>query len=110
MMPKNVSRLLILFFLTATILSRPASATWEDDKRKHAMVGTAIYGLCVGIGYLFEDDRLNYKTCLIPVGVAAVAKESYDRRGHGTPEWKDIGATIALPVAIAGVTYTIYEW
>ena len=109
-MPKmHLSPLLFFVFLLTSVLGGSAAA-WEDDKEKHMIAGTAIYGICVALGYLTDEELINYKTCLIPVGVAAVGKEWYDSRNDGAADWKDVGATLVVPAAIAGVTYTVYEW
>ncbi len=106
--PKHLAVTLALYL---SLLQNDAAAEIAADKKNHMLVGTAIYGICIGFGYLSgTEDWFNYKTCLIPVGIAAVAKERYDKKGHGTPEWADIGATVAIPAIIAGVTYTVYEW
>ena len=82
----------------------------DSDKMKHAAVGTAIYGVCVIAAEAADIEWLDYKTCLIPVGIAAVGKEIYDDRRGGDSEWADAGATVALPAMIAGFAYTLYEW
>ncbi len=82
----------------------------DSDKTKHIAAGTAIYGICVGIGHLTETAWLNYKTCLIPVGIAAIGKEMYDANSDGNADWADAGATMVVPAVIAGLTYTLYEW
>ncbi len=82
----------------------------DSDKIKHAAAGTAIYGACVIAAEAAGIEWLDYKTCLIPVGIAAVGKEIYDDRTGGDSEWADVGATVALPALIAGFTYTLYEW
>ncbi|WP_201353056.1 hypothetical protein [Hydrogenimonas urashimensis] len=82
----------------------------DSDKTKHAVAGTLIYGACVGIGSATDTEWLNYKTCLLPVFVAAAGKEAYDAATDGDAEWADAGATVAFPLMIAGVTFLVYEW
>ena len=102
---------IVTFALILSLLQSDATAEIAVDKEEHMLVGTAIYGICIGFGYLSgTEDWFNYKTCLIPVGIIALDKERYDKKGHGTPEWADVRATVAIPVIIAGVTYIVYEW
>jgi hypothetical protein len=100
---------IVVGIVSAGVLQSQAFAL-DSDKAKHLAAGTAIYGLCVGIGHVAELEWLDYKTCLIPVGIAAVGKEIYDDNTGGDADWADAGATVALPVAIAGFTYVVYEW
>lgn len=97
-------------FVTAIVLSTTLKAQPQNDKAMHAAVGLAIYGVCVAVGALGEIDWINYKTCLIPVGVAAVGKEVYDRNNNGHPEKEDAEATFAGPAFISGTALTILAW
>lgn len=99
----------VVSFTFATATS-PALYGSDSDKVAHAAAGTAIYGACLVAGKVAHIDWLNYKTCLIPVGVAAVGKEIYDAQGNGDASAADAGATMAIPVLFAGVRYTLYEW
>lgn len=93
--------------LTAMVSTTEAS---NSDKVAHAAAGAAIYGACMVTGKVAHIDWLNYKICLIPVGVAAVGKEIYDAQGNGDASVGDAAATMAIPALFAGVKYTLYEW
>lgn len=97
-------------FFTIVLLSTSLRAQPANDKVTHAAVGLAIYGICVAAGAIGDIDWINYKTCLIPVGVAAVGKELYDRNNNGHPEKEDAEATFAGPAFISGATLTILAW
>jgi len=79
--------------------------TIADDKQKHIIAGTLIYGGCVFVGE-FTDFGLDAKTCLIPTFAAAVGKEVYDANFGGTADFNDFTATMFVPFG----TYTIYSW
>lgn len=78
----------------------------EKDKKQHAIGGMVIYLSCLAISKT-TDIGLNNKTCLIPVFVAGVGKELWDRnhKGH-VAELNDVVATVALPI----ISFTILEW
>lgn len=82
----------------------------ENDKVKHAVTGSVFYGVCVGFGAIADIDWINYKTCLIPLGVAAIGKEIYDQHIGKDPEVGDVVATMAVPVYSAGVTFIVLSW
>lgn len=96
--------------LAFSAASSPSLYASNHDKIAHAAVGTAIYGVCLVTGKVAHLDWLDYKTCLIPVGVAAVGKEIYDAQGNGDASAADAGATMAIPALFAGIRYTLYEW
>lgn len=103
---RTVFSCLALFVLTGG----DGKADVANDKVAHAVAGTVIYGVCIGFGALTDIDWINYKTCLIPVGVAAVGKEIYDNNYGGTPEAADAVATMAVPLLAAGITFTLHSW
>lgn len=57
------------------------------DKVQHIALGLVSYGVCVGIGELFEQRQLNSKTCVLAAVGAGLIKEGYDATGRGVVEW-----------------------
>lgn len=62
-----------------------------SDKLLHSFYGTCIYLLCSFINPLFG---------IISVIIVAIAKEAYDEFAYGGFDWKDIIATIAIPMLL----------
>ena len=80
-----------------------------EDKKLHAMAGTAIYVSCLfvaGIAYNNSVEWLNAKTCLVPVYVAGVSKEIYDHHNGGTAEYADFATTVSIPTT----GFIVYQW
>ena len=90
-------------------LEMSASDFLAADKKLHVVAGTVIYLGCLftsGIARNNHIEWINPKTCLIPVYLAAVGKEAYDKHTGGTAEFSDITATVFIP----STGYIIYEW
>ncbi len=102
-----MKKLLIILLLVSSLNAI------EKDKFAHAFVGVGIYGLCLVTGGIIEemgyDSKLNTTTCLIPVVVAGVGKELYDKQhpDKHTADWKDAAATMAIPL---GMSVVLYKW
>ena len=62
-----------------------------NDKLLHSFYGTCIYLLCSFINPLFG---------IISVIIVAIAKEVYDEIVYSGFDWKDIIATIAIPMLL----------
>jgi hypothetical protein len=96
-----VKKILIALMLTLSL----NAFTIEDDKVKHMVAGTLVYGGCIVIGE-FTDLGLDPKNCLLPVFAVAAGKEVYDANYGGTSDFNDFTATMFIPFG----TYTIYSW
>ncbi len=97
--------------ITMFILFSGLHAGIGSDKYKHAYAGIGIYAGCMLIDTILEkaghDTILNKKTCLIPVAVAGIGKELYDRKQvNHTADLMDVVATVAIPVGFV----TLFEW
>jgi len=68
----------------------------------HAVVGLGIYVGCLLLDDVSDNITLDETTCLIPVAIAGIGKEIYDK--HGDP--LDAAATMAIPLGM----WTLYEW
>lgn len=62
-----------------------------QDKANHMAYGLALY-VVIGLWSTLIG--------LLVVCIVAVAKEIYDSYGHGTTDWKDIVATVGVPVIV----------
>ena len=71
------------FFKKLTLISK--------DKLLHSFYGTCIYLLCSFMNPLFG---------IISVIIVAIAKEVYDEIVYNGFDWKDIIATIAIPMLL----------
>ena len=66
-------------------------ANMSHDKLLHSFYGTLIY-ICVS----FVDSSF----ALLVVALIAVVKEVYDRVDYGRFDWKDIVATVFIPIIL----------
>lgn len=62
-----------------------------NDKLLHSFYGTLIY-ICVS----FVDSLF----ALLVAALIAIVKEVYDRVDYGRFDWKDIAATVFIPVLL----------
>ena len=82
---------------------------FPKDKQYHTMAGIGIYFGCLFVSGITRNNGitwLNEKTCLVPVYVAAVGKEVYDKHYGGTAEVADAAMTVAVPTG----GYILYSW
>ncbi len=81
----------------------------QEDKKKHAAVGTAIYYSCVGLGKLYmkhDFDLLNRSMCwTINLGIAGL-KEWHDSKNGGVADFNDIAAQVFVP----SIDVTVWSW
>jgi len=91
-----MKKILIALCLVATLNAE------SKNYATHAAVGLGIYLGCLLLDDVSDDITLDKTTCLIPVAIAGIGKEIYDKHGDAL----DIAATMSIPLGI----WTFYKW
>jgi hypothetical protein len=89
----------VFLFFSMTI---PANSQIAKDKQLHLGAG-AIVG---SWGYMLPTQTAGWKPVAYGIGTATIAgvgKELSDLGGFGTPDWKDLGATVIGGVVSVGI-------
>jgi hypothetical protein len=98
----NIHGKFILAVLVLLSFALQANSQIAKDKQLHLGAG-AIVG---GWGYLLPSQSTGWKPVAYGIGTATIAgvgKEISDMGGFGTPDWKDLGATVIGGVVSVGI-------
>jgi hypothetical protein len=88
------------FFLLSVSLT--ANSQIAKDKQLHLGAGAVVGSW----GYLLPSQSTGWKPVAYGIGTATIAgvgKELSDLGGFGTPDWKDLGATVIGGVVSVGI-------
>ncbi len=80
----------------------PANSQIAKDKQLHLGAGAVVGSW----GYLLPTQSTGWKPVAYGIGTATIAgmgKELSDLGGFGTPDWKDLGATVIGGVVSVGI-------
>ncbi|MBK7712024.1 MAG: hypothetical protein IPJ37_14440 [Bacteroidales bacterium] len=92
----------LLSMIIVIFLSIPAKSQIPKDKQLHLGAGAVV----AGWGYMLPTQSSGWKPLVYGLGSATIAgagKELADMGGFGTPDWKDLRATVIGGVVSVGV-------